>query len=192
MAACAVPHSTDPKSSLPDIDCDTPFDAHGVPLVPLVPQKRAPKRGSDPLAPGIVAARIQRIALLMATGEWTGYASAFALAAEWGLKVSSVQQYAVYAGAVMDTISSSDETLRAMMASTLQTIVARSMQKDKFREATEAIKALAGLTGLDKTHAAAHSATMVAVGIDDLIGAKVREAVAANAASDEDGGGKGR
>lgn len=188
MAAIAVPSSADNKSIPADLDLDTPLDASGAPLQPT---KRTPKRGSDPLAPGIVAARIQRIALLMASGEWTGYASAFALATEWGLKVSSVQQYAVYAGAVMDTISSSDETLRAMMTSTLQTIVARSMSSDKLRDATEAIKVLAGLTGLDKTRAAAQATTMVAVGIDDLIGAKVREAVAANAAADEDDGGKG-
>lgn len=190
--------TTSPEEA-PDFDTPVALDKNGEPD-PKAQEKWQPRRGSDPAAPKLVAARVQRIALLMASGEWAGYPTAFALAAEWGLKVSTVRQYAVHAGNLIDLMISSDETLKSRLLSTLETIVARAMNpvgkdgkptgKPQFREAIEAIKVMAGLTGIDKTYEANKANTAAIVGLTETLAA-AKAAAEANAKADDDDGGSG-
>ncbi|WP_438028997.1 hypothetical protein [Sorangium sp. So ce233] len=191
----------EPEEESPDFDTPVPVDKDGNPD-PKAQEKWKPHRGSDPRAPKLVAARVQRIALIMSEGQWS-YAAAFALATEWNLKVSTVQQYAVHAGNLLDLLVSSDQLLRSRMMSTLETIISRALNpvdktgkptgKPQFREAIEAIRTLAGIAGFDKALEASKDNTRAIAGLADVIGAAARAAVAANASEqgEPSGGGVG-
>lgn len=183
-----------PEEEAPDFDTPVPVDKDGEPD-PKAQERRKPRRGSDPAAPKLIAARVQRIAMIMAAGEWEGWSSAFALAMEWELKVSTVQGYAGEAGRLLDRNVESDEELKAIMRRTLRTVMVRATREKKYRDAIESVKVLAGLTGLDKAYEANKANTAAIVGLTDVIGAAARAAVAANASEDDgsagDDGGSG-
>lgn len=181
--------SNNPEEA-PDFDTPVPVDKDGNPD-PKGHEKWKPRRGSDPAAPKLIAARVQRIAMIMAAGEWEGWSSAFALAMEWGLKVPTVQVYAGEAGRLLDRNVEDDEELRAIMRRTLRTIMVRATREKKYRDAIESVRVLAGLTGLDKAYEAGKANTAAIVGLTDVIGAAARAAVAANAAGDEPDGNTG-
>lgn len=156
--------------------------------------KRKARRGSDPKAPKIGAARVHQIALLMTDGQWNKQ-TAIALAAEWGMELGSVQHYAVRAGELLDLLAGTDDQLCGLMLMTLETIVGKAIKEKKYRDAIEAIRTISGLKGFDKTIQRALRTTCEAVGLEQLLGPAVRAAVLANAAarpgSDDDGGGEG-
>lgn len=184
---------TRPEEEAPDFDSPVPVDKNGDPD-PKGQQRWQPHRGSDPRAPKLVAARVQRIALIMSEGQWS-YAAAFALATEWNLKVSTVQQYAVHAGNLIDLLVSSDQLLRSRMMSTLETIISRALNpldkngkptgKPQFRDAIEAIRTLAGIAGFDKSIEASKANTDAVVGLTAALAA-AKAAAEANAEPDGD------
>ncbi len=85
----------------------------------------------------------------MARGEWVPGITGQEVADKFGVSPRTVEAYSAEASRIIRSAVANDDDLRAMMIATLQTIVGRSMKGRQMRTAVEAIKAMAGITGVE-------------------------------------------
>lgn len=109
------------------------------------PKSRAPARVSKETR--LTEERVTRIVDMMATGTWVTGKSGRALAQEWGISVSRVEQLSAEASRIVKRAVGDPQAVRTMMMATLHEIVARGMKKGEMRTAIEAIRTVGSWMG---------------------------------------------
>lgn len=94
-------------------------------------------------------ARIRHFVKTMAEGAWVPGVTAPAMAKKFRVSQNTVDRESAEASRVIRDAVANDDELRGMMVATLQTIVSRCMSGRQMRTGVEAIKAMAGLTGVE-------------------------------------------
>lgn len=87
----------------------------------------------------------------MAAGQWITGVTAPLLAAEWGLHPDTVERDSAEASRRNREDLMDREELRALLVTELQTLRSMSIKGKRYRDAIEAIKALANIMGLPQT-----------------------------------------